>query len=193
MKRGFNYKKSVQALNYLAQNFGGSLNKMKALKLIWLADRLHVRRYGRSITGDVYFAMPFGPVPSTTRDLVESYQSLNELESEYREQFISTSNTDKYNFSSIGVLNLKVFSKTDICIIDEITEKFGHLNEFELSNFSHIFPEWTRYESAIKAKNSSRFEIDYKDFFVDVEEETNTFIDSEENLEITKELMLENY
>lgn len=193
MKRGFNYKKSVQALNYLAQNFGGSLNKMKALKLIWLADRLHVRRYGRSITGDVYFAMPFGPVPSTTRDLVESYQSLNELESEYREQFISTSNTDKYNFSSIGVLNLKVFSKTDISIIDEITEKFGHLNEFELSNFSHIFPEWTRYESAIKAKNSSRFEIDYKDFFVDVEEETNTFIDSEENLEITKELMLENY
>lgn len=193
MKRGFNYKKSVQALNYLAQNFGGSLNKMKALKLIWLADRLHVRRYGRSITGDVYFAMPFGPVPSTTRDLVESYQSLNELESEYREQFISTSNTDKYNFSSIGVLNLKVFSKTDLNIIDEIIEKFGQLKEFELSNFSHIFPEWIRYESELKAKNSSRFEIDYKDFFVNVEEETNTFMDTEENLEITKELMLENY
>ncbi|MEY4541182.1 MAG: hypothetical protein RLZZ306_2939 [Bacteroidota bacterium] len=192
MKRGFNYRKSVQALNYLAEKFGGSLNKMKALKLIWLADRLHVRRYGRSITGDVYFAMPFGPVPSTTRDLVESYQSLNEIESEYRGQYIAN-NEDKYVFQSLTKPNLKVFSKTDIEVIDEIVEKFGQLKEFELSNFSHIFPEWTRYESELKSKNSSRFEIDYKDFFVNVKDNTNTFIDSDENLEITKELMLENY
>ncbi len=192
MKRGFNYKKSVQALNYLAQQFGGSLNKMKALKLIWLADRLHVRRYGRSITGDVYFAMPFGPVPSTTRDLVNSYQSLNEIEAQYGSQYIANIE-DKYTFISLNEPNLKVFSKTDIEVIDEIVKKFGQLKEFELSDFSHIFPEWTRYESELKAKNSSRFEIDYHDFFVNVKDETNTFIDSKENLEITKGLMFDNY
>ena len=192
MKRGFNYKKSVQALNYLAQQFGGSLNKMKALKLIWLADRLHVRRYGRSITGDVYFAMPFGPVPSTTRDLVNSYQSLNEIEAQYGSQYIANIE-DKYTFISLNEPNLKVFSKTDIEVIDEIVKKFGQLKEFELSDFSHIFPEWTRYESELKANNSSRFEIDYHDFFVNVKDETNTFIDSKENLEITKGLMFDNY
>ncbi len=32
----FDYKKATQAINYLAKKEGGKINKMKAIKVIWL-------------------------------------------------------------------------------------------------------------------------------------------------------------
>ena len=186
--RGFSYKKAIQSLNFFAQKHDGTLNKMKAIKLVWLADRLHIRRYGRTITGDVYFALPYGPVPSTTRDILEEY-SLSEVEKEYGVQFIG--NISKYEFSSLSEPNYKVFSQTEVGILEEIISKYGHLTEFELSELSHEFPEWVRYKSALESRIASRFEIDPNDFFINKDDSTHVFMDTEENLLISKEMMNE--
>src|SRR5258708_1972783 len=142
--RGFNYKKAVQALNLLAINNGGILNKMKAIKLIWLADRLHLRKFGRSITGDEYYAMPNGPVPSGTRDVLEGTNFLDDMASDYASEYISA--VDKYNFKSLSSPNLNVFSDTDIESLDIVFLKFGHFDHFALSDLSHFFPEWKKHE-----------------------------------------------
>lgn len=56
-----NYRKITQALNYLAtKNPDKKINKLKAIKLVWIADRYHLRKYGRPITWDTYEAMPLG-------------------------------------------------------------------------------------------------------------------------------------
>ena len=104
--RGFNYKKAIQALNYFALKNGGSLNKMKAIKLIWLSDRYHIRKSGRTITGDVYFALPYGPVASCTRDILEN-NTLSQEELEYKKSYIEVIN--KYNYKSVGEFNSKIF------------------------------------------------------------------------------------
>ena len=96
--RGFNYKKAVQALNFFAKEDGGTINKMKSIKLIWLADRLHLRKYGRSITGDEYFALPNGPVPSATRDVLECNNFMDDIASDYASEYIIAH--EKYNFKS---------------------------------------------------------------------------------------------
>ena len=44
---------------------------MKAIKLIYLADRLHLRKYGRPIIGDMYWAMKLGPVGSLAKRVAE--------------------------------------------------------------------------------------------------------------------------
>jgi hypothetical protein len=181
--RGFNFKKAVQALNYFAIRCGGDLNKMKAIKLIWLSDRFHLRNYGRTITGDSYFALPNGPIPSATRDILESYL-IPDSSIEYSSLFIET--IDRYTFCSISEIDFKVFSKTDIEVLDLIYNNFGHLNHFELSELSHLFPEWSRYKSALESKISSRFAININDFFINTEEKSNLFIDSEQNLEYSK-------
>lgn len=36
----------------------------KLFKILWFADLLHLKQYGRSVTGDTYIAMNYGPVPS---------------------------------------------------------------------------------------------------------------------------------
>ncbi len=188
--RGFNYKKAAQALNYLACKNGGTLNKMKAIKLIWLADRLHTRKYGRSITGDEYYAIPYGPIPSAVRDILESSNFLEDSASDYASCYLREVN--KYEYSSISEPNLKVLSETDINTINQIEEKYGRLNEFELSDLSHEFPEWKKYKSALTKRLSSRFSIDQSDFFINIDDQSGLFMDSQEDIEISKTIFKEN-
>ena len=37
----FNHRKAVQALNFFSLKNGGKIEKMKAIKLLWLSDRVH--------------------------------------------------------------------------------------------------------------------------------------------------------
>lgn len=184
--RGFNYKKAVQALNLLATKNGGTLNKMKAIKLIWLADRLHLRKFGRSITGDEYYALPNGPVPSGTRDVLESSDFLDDTASDYASEYISA--IDKYNFKTLSSPNLNVFSDTDVQSLESVFSKFGQLDHFALSDLSHLFPEWKKHESALNKRLSSRFPINQSDFFININEASGLFNDSEENLLISRQI-----
>lgn len=58
-----NTKKIIQALDFFASHMPGeTLSAMKAYKLLCLADRTHLHKNGRTITGDTYFALPKGMV-----------------------------------------------------------------------------------------------------------------------------------
>ncbi|MEN0005215.1 MAG: Panacea domain-containing protein [Bacteroidota bacterium] len=190
---GFNFKKSVQALNFFAIQAGGTINKMKALKLIWLSDRLHLRFYSRPIVNDTYFALNYGPVASGTKDLVENTSFLTPIETSYRNQFIRTDAENIYQYYSIAPIDPKVFSQTDLAMMRKIFETFGHLTEFELSEESHKYPEWKRFESHLESKTASRFEMDYKDFFAAVQgNQHNIFSLDEVTLEDSKAIFIEN-
>src|SRR5438105_15508174 len=83
MPFSFSHRKATQALNFFARQEGGSINKMKALKLVYFADRYHLRRFGRPVVGDEYHAMNYGPVASGTKDLAEMTDFLGEVEASY--------------------------------------------------------------------------------------------------------------
>src|SRR5882672_10637583 len=63
------YDKIVELLLYLAHKRPGA-DKYQAVKFFYLADREHIRRYGRPITFDNYYALSYGPVASTALDLL---------------------------------------------------------------------------------------------------------------------------
>jgi len=44
---------------------------MALLKLAFFADRYHLRNYARPISGDIYYAMKLGPVPSALKDIID--------------------------------------------------------------------------------------------------------------------------
>lgn len=188
--RGFNYKKSVQALNLLANRSGGMLNKMKAIKLIWLSDRLHLRKFGRSITGDEYYALPNGPIPSATRDILENSNFIEDTATDYASEYVSE--VDKYTYKALAKGNYKVFSQSDIDVLETIFNSFGSLDHFDLSNLSHVFPEWKKHESALVKGLSSRFKIEPIDFFINMEEQSGLFVDSEDDLNISRYIFEEN-
>lgn len=180
----FKPKKTVQILSFLALENGGTLNKMKAIKLIWLLDRLHLRRYGRTITGDEYFAFKFGPVASCTRDIVEFNSWVSDDEKAYAAIFLG--NFTDLDYSCVMPPDYKAISESEWECIKEVLSKYGDMSQFELSELSHSFPEWKNYEIALKTNR--RVPINIEDFFSNVEDGYNLFSDSEEYLDISKSL-----
>lgn len=162
--KGFNYKKAVQSLNFLASLSKGSMNSMKALKLVWFADRLHLRKYSRPITNDIYYAMKFGPVASGSRDLI-GQNGLSEDELAYRNQFIDNSPDNKYFYISLNDVDTTVFSESELELLRWSYETFGGMSHFEISKFSHHYPEWKKFEGEFGGEKS-RFKMSYEDFFL---------------------------
>ena len=64
----FNEVKATQAAARLLRNRGGRMSYMKLIKLLYLADREALSRWGRPITTDKYVSMDKGPVLSRVLD-----------------------------------------------------------------------------------------------------------------------------
>ncbi len=161
----FNYKKAVQALSFLAQKSGGRINKMKAIKLIYFADRYHLRKFGRPVTNDEYYAMPFGPINSGAKDLSERTAFLGPKEKDYSVQFIEP--IDWLDYKSIHDLDPTVFSESDLEALSFAWERFGNLDQFQLAKLTHQYPEWKKHEEALGQEDTSRIPMKYEDFFDD--------------------------
>lgn len=187
-KKNIDIRKIIQMLNYLAVKQGGdAMNKMKAYKLVWLADRYHVRQYGRLISNDTYYALPKGPIPTEVKHILDEEKTLSEKDKAIVDESLKI--IDLNNYCSILKPNLKVFSASDKEALDKIWSAFGEMSPFELSEFSHKFPEWKRFEAEINdegKKNS--FKVKTSDFFQNVNEPSHLFEDSEELLSLTKEI-----
>ena len=161
----FDFKKATQALNHLASKGVGKVNKMKALKLIYFADRYHLRKYGRLITNDTYFAMNYGPVPSGVKDIAEGSEFLGEKEREYSSQYLTS--IDQYTLKSINPVDDSVFSDSDIEALNFAWDKFSHLSKYKLKDLTHKYPEWERHKEALNL--DSRIQIYLEDFLNDPE------------------------
>ena len=66
---GFEPEKAVAAVAYLAERANTTLYPV--MKMMYLADRLHLQKYGRFIAGDAYVAMAEGPVPKGAYNLAK--------------------------------------------------------------------------------------------------------------------------
>ncbi|WP_419800924.1 Panacea domain-containing protein [Mucilaginibacter sp.] len=180
----FKFKKAVQALNFFASKEGGKINYMKAGKLVYLADKAHLRIYGRTITNDSYFAMKNGPVPSGTKDIILKSKWQGQDIVEYSDIFLSS--PKGYDINSLKDFDPAVFSKTDLNLMDEIYQNFGQLREFELSDYTHTFPEWLRFKNDLAKDSSRAFQINWDDLF-ELNIKDIPFKQSEELLNLSKD------
>jgi hypothetical protein len=141
---------------------------MKALKLTFLADRFHLRKYGRPVIGDQYLAMNYGPVASNTKDLAEMTDFLGQDERDYASRFIEP--RDKYTYVSKANMEERVLSASDREALDWAWQNFGTRDKFSLSEMSHGYPEWKRHEAALVSGTASRVPMSYRDFLREPDE-----------------------
>jgi uncharacterized phage-associated protein len=179
------YKKATQALNFLARKKdGNTINKMKAIKLIYLADRLHLRKYGRPVTGDIYWAMKLGPVGSKTKRAAELDLPENILS--YTKKYIKPTDDKKHSLISIKEPDLNVFSKTDIECLEKVYDTFSDRDQFELAELTHKYPEWPKYEKELKSGKKKRVLMSYDELFSD-STQNGLFGQSKTELNLAKE------
>ena len=183
----FDYKKATQGLNHFALKAGGQISKLKALKLIYLADRYHLRKYGRLITNDIYFAMNLGPVPSGVKDIAEASRFLGKKEKDYAPKYLTAKTA--YNLQSVKPVDESVFSDSDIEALDFIWNKFGHLKRYQLADLTHKYPEWKKHEQALNL--NSRIQRDLEDFFNDPDSDVEKCFELNEQDRATRREHLE--
>ena len=166
MPFSFSHRKATQALNFFARRAGGRINKMKSLKLVYFADRYHLRKYGRPVVGDEYLAMNYGPVASSTKDLAEMSDFLGEDEERYAKRFIRPADS-AITYQSVHDLDEKVLSQSDREALEFAWKKFGHVEKYALAKLTHRYPDWKRHEPALQSKTVSRVPMNYRDFLKD--------------------------
>lgn len=191
------YKKVTQVVNFLLSHYGDvGLPKLKLVKLVWAADRYHVRKYARFVTGDDYVAMKNGPVPSCVKDVIEfsvnEYSNLKNDDLPYINQYIKNNNGVIY---SVGKTDMDYLSDTDVEALNFSLKQFGELDDEEIVDETHKYPEWIKQKDSLmppighgveKAKD-----IDEKDFYENPAIEDDPFAVDENELECSKKNFLE--
>ncbi len=72
MKQIFRTNVTLNAMLYVLSELGGKSDMHKLCKILYFADQRHLSLYGRTITGDTYIAMQYGPVPSNVDDILKA-------------------------------------------------------------------------------------------------------------------------
>lgn len=159
----FSVKKALQALYYL-QSKSGVSDKLSLLKLIFFADRYHIRNYGVSMLQDDYCAMTLGPVCSKTYDLIKKglyYDGLTEDGKDFVDENLFC-NKDIVSVKDTGLEQLSV---SDLEALDFSVSTFGKFSPYQLSEITHAYPEWSKYRELLENHISASERMDYADFF----------------------------
>ena len=177
------YKKITQILNYVAEKEGGKVNYMKALKLVYLADRLYLRKYGRLITDDKLVAMKNGTLGSQARDIVLGNPRLPHNVYKYSEDKL-TKGKDKFIVgSSYG--GKESLSETDLECINRVISVAGKMTEFQLANLTHKLPEWKRHAFSLEKGERRIVKVKHHDLFEPTDDPIMDKIYSQTDEELT--------
>ena len=162
------YEKITQLLNFFIRKNGNSrINKLKAIKLIWAADRYHIRKYGRLVSNDEYCALPFGPVASLAKDVADlDLEYIDNSYVDYINKYLKRDD-DRRNLFSHNEVEKENFSKTDIEALEFAWDNFSDYDGFALADISHEYPEWLRYKEQLESKTIRKEKIIVEDFFDD--------------------------
>lgn len=160
----FDEDRAVAAVLYLAGKQIDALDKYKLAKLLFLADKLHLVRYGRPITGDEYYALPYGPIPSATLDFLNREEKgiiatplsgILELDRRFAHpRFSLRSETSK---------SPNALSKSDLKALDLIVERYGSKTFDELKAMTHEMPAYAKAWE--RRDQEKRARMKFEEFF----------------------------
>lgn len=112
------------------------MSRLRLLKLLYIADRENIQHRGRPITGDTVVAMDHGPVLGRTYDCIKGGDPV----SGSWERYIRRSGAqDVELFADPGVGKL---SRQEIARLQEVAERYEHLNDYAIAIITHKFQEW---------------------------------------------------
>jgi uncharacterized phage-associated protein len=131
-------KATATAAVFLAEH-GGRMPYMKLIKLLYMAERESLRKYGRPVFGDRYFSLPHGPVVSGVLDLIR--RGDDPLE-ETKGIWLEHVERKGFDVCLASEPDLGCLSDSELETIHEIASVFRTLDQWQLRDFTHALPEY---------------------------------------------------
>ncbi|MDP3900249.1 MAG: Panacea domain-containing protein [bacterium] len=128
-------KKYKEVILYLAEKLGGEVKgKKKLAKLLYFVDFDFYEKFQKSLTGDVYKALPMGPFPVTMEKVLTDMVKEKKITIKFEKERVD------YNPTEIYRAEKKMegsFSTEEQQILDRVILKYGHLSGKQLEDLSH--------------------------------------------------------
>jgi uncharacterized phage-associated protein len=157
-------RKILQSLYYIQNNTKNSerFNIVYLLKILYFADRHHIRHFGFLGSSDTYCAMRYGPVASATFDILKGKMPPNAslCEAEFLKEVESLSETE-INIAPQEYFSLSPSFKQSL---DFSIKTYGKFKAMQLSEITHDYPEWIKNQPNLEKNNKSNL-ISLTDFF----------------------------
>jgi len=183
----------IESLYYILQKIGEA-DKIKLVKLIYLADKYHLIRYGRTITNDDYYAMEYGPVGTTLKDVLSyDLSNISEHEKKYFSELIERK--DLYTFQAKKDVNISfdMLSETDKEALDFVIEHFGNMNSWQLSEYTHQYPEWNQYKDLFENNLTRRERIEHIELLSTIKDDPLTSGIPEDHVKESEKILTGNF
>lgn len=137
-KNRYSEAKAAHAAAYFLKLGNGSLELLKLMKLMYLAERSFYARYSRAMIGDEPYADRHGPV------LDSVYRAASDYSNDYptwRELICERQGNDiDLKDRSVALLKL---SQADRKVLDAVWDEHGHRTGSQLRKYTHRFcPEY---------------------------------------------------
>jgi uncharacterized phage-associated protein len=165
MAQKFSQEKATAAAAFFLKLRGGQMSYLKLIKLLYLADRLALDRWGFNITTDRYVSMDQGPVVSNIYNLITQ----DEEQKSFWSHFISPPMGEWEVQLKSGDFPENLLSRAEEKLLLEIFGTYGTWNRWKLRDFTHDLPEWQnphgtsipiQISEILKAQGASDEDID---------------------------------
>jgi len=142
---GFRSRKAAQLCAYFAIHEGGTIEKLKLIKLVYLTERKCLEDWHRPILFDELFSLPHGPICSSTLNGINGA-----IHENIWDDFVARNGNEIVAMKSFKRDNLDEISDAEVEIAANIWKRFGHLSASQLRNYTHEHcPEYTETEGRI--------------------------------------------
>lgn len=143
----YNPRKASQTVAFFALKTGGdAINVLKAVKLVYLADRENIARYGSPILEERRVSMKHGPVNSYTYNHIkgevppENDGGWGEFVRDREEHNVGLA------YNNLTTDDLDELSDAEIETLEKVWDRYGRMDQWELVEFTHDqknIPEWS--------------------------------------------------
>ena len=144
LKELFNEKKAAQVAAFFLIQAKTSLEILKLMKLMYLAERGSFACYGEGMVGDRLVSMPHGPVLSITHnfmngELTSSPGGWDTWIADRAARMLTLSDAK----SRAQIDDLLELSDADIQMLETTWQQFGRMTAWQLRDYTHDHcPEW---------------------------------------------------
>jgi hypothetical protein len=134
----FNEVKTTEAAVIVVQESGRPIGYMRLLKLLYLADRAAWQQWERPITNDAPYSMQWGPVLSTTYNMILG-RAVGV--GAYWSEFLGLVGSHRLCLKS-AMPETKRLSRAEIRLLVETVREHKSKGDWALSRFTHTLPEY---------------------------------------------------
>lgn len=139
MQLRFDIRKTIAAVAFLMDHEGGHLDMFLGLKMLYLADKESLVRWGKTITGDSFVSLPKGPVLSEVYNLFKGVAP-KEHQREWDAFFSERVN---HSIHLLQPVQVGLLSEREMERLEEARTQINKFAPWDVARWLHdACPEW---------------------------------------------------